>query len=119
MFCALFVGNKVYTTGLRVMEAYAIVETGGKQYRVEKGDVLDVELLEGDAGSKITLDKVIALSDGKELNTKADGSSVTAEVVEHYRGKKLIAFKKKRRKGYTRKVGHRQELTKIKILDFA
>ncbi|HBA82646.1 MAG TPA: 50S ribosomal protein L21 [Verrucomicrobia bacterium] len=103
------------------MEAYAVVETGGKQYRVEKGDLLKIESIGTEAGQQTKLEKVLALSDGKELKVGAPeltGASVTAEVVRHLRGKKIVAFKKKRRKGYHKKIGHRQELTEIKIVDF-
>jgi len=100
------------------MEAYAVFETGGKQYKVEAGNEFDVELLDAEAGSTVKFDRVLAASDGKELSIGApvvDGAEVEAEVVEHKRGKKLVAFKKKRRKGYRRKIGHRQELTRIRI----
>jgi len=100
----------------RIMEAYAIIQTGGKQYRVEEGDVLDIELLSEEEGASIALD-AIAFSDGKSLNLGE--SKVSAEIVDHHRGKKLIAYKKKRRKGYERKVGHRQELTRVKITSLA
>lgn len=100
------------------MAAYAIIETGGKQYRVEEGNILDVERLEEEAGSEVEIGRVLAVSDGSALNVGSplvDGSAVTAKVVEHLRGKKVVSFKKKRRKGYTRKKGHRQELTRIEI----
>jgi len=100
------------------MEAYAVIETGGKQYRIQANDTFDVELLEGDAGATITLDKVLALSNGSELVVGAptvDGASVIAEIIEQHRGRKVVAFKKNRRKGYHKKIGHRQELTKIQI----
>ena len=102
------------------MSSYAVIQTGGKQYRVSEGDVLQVERLSTEAGKNVTLDDVLAISDGKALKVGApnvSGATVTAEVVDHLRGKKVIAFKKKRRKGYERKVGHRQELTEIKILN--
>ena len=102
------------------MSIYAVIETGGKQYRVQQGDVLDVERLEGDQGKKIKLEQVLAFSNGKELKIGTPtlpGAKVTAEVVEHTRGDKIISFKMKRRKGYRRKKGHRQELTRIKILE--
>ena len=101
------------------MEAYAVVETGGKQYRVQEGNLVDVELIAGEAGDTITLDQVLALSDGNSLSVGTpvlEGASVTAELVEHFRGKKLVAFKKKRRKGYKRKVGHRQSLTRLRVV---
>ncbi|MCB1068775.1 MAG: 50S ribosomal protein L21 [Kiritimatiellae bacterium] len=100
------------------MEAYAVVQTGGKQYRVQAGDVLEVERLDGDVGAKVTLSSVMAMSNGSELVVGApeiDGAAVVAEILEQFRGKKVVAFKKKKRKGYHRKVGHRQELTKLKV----
>ena len=100
------------------MEAYAVIETGGKQYRVGAGETLDVERLDGEAGASIALDRVLALSDGTSLTVgtpTVEGAAVTAEILEHLRGPKVISFKKKRRKGYKRKQGHRQELTRIKI----
>lgn len=99
------------------MEAYAVIETGGKQYRVQQGDVLDVELLKVDAGSSVEFD-VLAVSNGSELSIGTPvvaGAKVKASVVEDLRGKKIYSFKKKRRKGYRRKIGHRQDLTKIKV----
>jgi len=99
------------------MEAYAVIETGGKQYRVQQGDVLDIELLMEDAGATVEFD-ALAVSNGSELTIGAplvEGAKVKASVVENLRGEKIVAFKKKRRKGYRRKIGHRQELTKIKV----
>jgi large subunit ribosomal protein L21 len=100
------------------MEAYAVIETGGKQYRVEKDTVLSVELLGVNAGDTVEIDQVLAVSDGNELTIGSpvvENAKVTATVVENYRGDKIVAFKKKRRKGYRKKIGHRQELTKLKI----
>jgi large subunit ribosomal protein L21 len=100
------------------MEPYAVVETGGKQYRVKAGDTLTVELLAGEAGQTVELGPVLALSDGQDLKIGAPlvaGAKVSAEIVKHIRGEKVVAFKKKRRKGYKRKVGHRQELTVVKV----
>jgi len=100
------------------MDAYAVIETGGKQYRVQKDDELRVERLDAEAGATIELDRVLAVSDGENLQvgtpTVAD-AQVTATVVECVRGDKVVNFKKKRRKGYTRKIGHRQELMVLKI----
>jgi len=99
------------------MEAYAVIETGGKQYRVQQGDVLDVELLAIEEGASVEFE-TLAVSDGSELTIGApvvDGAKVKVSVVENLRGKKIYSFKKKRRKGYRRKIGHRQELTKIKV----
>ncbi len=105
------------------MEAYAVIETGGKQYRVQKNDVVSVELLDdAEAGQTIELGRVLALNDGSGLKIGiplvAD-AKVTAEVIEEYRAKKVVAFKKKRRKGYHRKVGHRQNLLRVKIASIA
>ncbi|MDD5597394.1 MAG: 50S ribosomal protein L21 [Victivallaceae bacterium] len=98
---------------------YAIIKTGGKQYKVKQDEVLAIEKIEGEAGSKLTFDEVLAVGEeGKSLNVGAplvEGAKVEAEIVEQFRGPKLIAFKMKRRKGYHRKIGHRQNLTKIKI----
>ena len=100
------------------MEAYAVIETGGKQYRVEKDTILSVELLGAEAGAKVEFDQVLAVSNGSELTIGTPvvaGAKVVASVVENYRGDKVVAFKKKRRKGYRKKIGHRQDLTKLKI----
>ncbi len=101
------------------MEPYAVVETGGKQYLVKAGETLKVELLEGAAGSTIELTSVLALSDGKTLTIgtpTVPGAKVSAEIVEEsVRGPKVVAFKKKRRKGYRRKVGHRQNKTVLRV----
>ena len=99
------------------MEAYAVIETGGKQYRVQQGDIIDVELLKKDGGDRVEFD-ALAVSDGSELSIGTplvEGAKVTVSVVENFRGKKIYSFKKKRRKGYRRKIGHRQGLTKIKV----
>ncbi len=100
------------------MESYAVIETGGKQYRVLAGQELVVERLTAEAGSRVTLDRVLAQSDGTTLaigTPLVAGAAVTAEVLEHSRAPKVVSFKKKRRKGYKRKIGHRQEQTRIKI----
>ncbi len=100
------------------MEPYAVIKTGGKQYMVKAGETLQVEKLSGDKGARIELSPVLAVSDGKELKSGRpilEGAKVTATVVDHILGPKLVAFKKKRRKGYSRKIGHRQDLTVLKI----
>ena len=97
---------------------YAVLETGAKQYRVAAGDTLEVERLDVEAGQPVTFDKVLLVNnDGKVAvgTPTVAQASVLADVVSHIRGPKLIAFKMKRRKGYHRKVGHRQELTVVKI----
>ncbi len=97
---------------------YAILETGSKQYRVSAGDTLKIELLAVEAGQPVTFYRVLLVNnDGKVTvgsPTVAD-ASVAADVIEHIRGEKKIAFKMKRRKGYHKTVGHRQELTVVKI----
>ncbi len=99
---------------------YAIIETGGKQYKVQAGDVLDLERLDVGEDNTVEFDKVLAVSDDNDMKVGTphlEGAKVTAELVEQCRGKKLIVFKMKRRKGYRRKNGHRQELSKVKIVD--
>jgi len=100
------------------MQAYAVIQTGGKQYRVEPGSVLEVERLDAQPGDRLEDLPVLAVSNGSELavgKPRVDGARVAAVVVGHKRGRKVISFKKKRRKGYERKQGHRQELTVLKI----
>jgi large subunit ribosomal protein L21 len=97
---------------------YAVIETGGKQYRVAPGDTVEIELLEAEAGKPVTFDRVLLVAnDGKcTVGTPTVSTAkVVGDVVEHFRGEKKIAFKMKRRKGYHRTVGHRQELTRVKI----
>jgi large subunit ribosomal protein L21 len=99
---------------------YAVVKTGGKQYRVAKNDILTVEKLEGDAGTTVELGEVLAVDDGKALTVGApviDGARVAAEVLEQKKSDKVLIFKKKRRKNYRRTRGHRQQLTVIRITD--
>ena len=96
---------------------YAIVKTGGKQYTVKAGDVFDVEKLAGEVGDKVEL-PVLFFTDGSSVVTAADELAkikVEAEIVDHHKGEKKIIFKFKKRKGYKRKKGHRQQLTRIAI----
>ena len=98
--------------------AYAIIKTGGRQYRVAEGDTIDVDLLEGEAGQKTTFGDVLLHADGDKLthgSPLVSGASVVGEVVEQRKDKKVIAFKYRRRKGYHRTVGHRRKLTRVKI----
>ena len=100
------------------MKAYAVIQTGGKQYRVEAGEILSVELLAVKEGDKLDAFPVLAVSDGATLTLgkpHVDGAKVMATVLRNKRGVKVVSFKKKRRKGYERKQGHRQELTVLKI----
>ena len=102
---------------MKGFDMYAIVSTGGKQYKVAKGDVIDVEKLDAQPGDKVELD-VLLLADGAGKVVAADelaGAKVTAEVVEQFKGKKVLVFKLKKRKRYHRANGHRQNLTKLQI----
>jgi len=97
---------------------YAVIETGGKQYRVEEGDTLRVEKLAASAGDKVTFESLLFADDGGAVKIgqpKVAGVKVEAEVVEQGLGKKITIFKYKRRKDYRRKQGHRQPFTAIKI----
>src|SRR2546427_4750659 len=97
---------------------YAVLETGSKQYRVSAGDTLQIERLTVEAGQPVTFDRVLLVNhEGKVTvgSPTVASASVMADVVEHIRGEKKIAFKMKRRKGYHKTVGHRQELTVVKI----
>ena len=94
---------------------FAIVRTGGKQYRVAAGDKIVVEKLAGEAGDTITLDDVLLAGDGGELKS-TDGLTVSAEIVAQAKGEKVIVFKKRRRHNYRRKKGHRQQHTILKIV---
>lgn len=93
---------------------FAVIKTGGKQYKVAKDDIIAVEKIAVDAGSSVTFDQVLLVGD-KVGAPVVDGASVTAEVLEQFRDKKVIVFKKKRRQNYRRKNGHRQALTLVKI----
>ena len=99
---------------------FAIVKTGGKQYRVTPGDQIVVERLKGDVGAEVSLDQVLAISDGDSgaigRPTLAN-ASVRARIVQQPRATKVIVFKKKRRKNYRRKHGHRQDLTVLRIVE--
>jgi large subunit ribosomal protein L21 len=97
--------------------SYAVIKTGGKQYRVTKGDTLSVEKLVGDVGSAVTFNEVLLVGAGGDIKVGGDikGASVAAEIVDQFKGPKLLAYRYKRRKGYHRTVGHRQRLTKVKV----
>jgi large subunit ribosomal protein L21 len=99
---------------------FAVIKTGGKQYRVAANDKLTVELLEGEAGQAIVFDTVLMVANGDAIDVGAPtvvGATVSAEIVEQTRGDKVIAFKKRRRQNSKRKRGHRQDLTVVRILD--
>jgi len=99
---------------------YAILETGGRQYKVKAGDTLQVEKLPGEAGDTIELDRVLMVADGEQVNIGSplvEGAKIVAEVVDQHRGKKIIVFKYKAKVRYRRKTGHRQSLTTLRIMD--
>jgi large subunit ribosomal protein L21 len=97
--------------------SYAIFKTGGKQYRVAQGDVIDVEKLDAEIGGNTTFSEVLFYSGEGLTKTGAElsGATVTAEVVDEHKARKVIAYKYRRRKGYHRTVGHRRRLTRLKI----
>ena len=96
---------------------YAIIATGGKQYKVSEGDIITIEKLGVDAGEKVTFDQVLAVSgdDMKVGNPTVSGATVEASVIKEGRAKKVIVYKYKRKTGYHKKNGHRQSFTKVKI----
>ena len=95
---------------------YAIIATGGKQYKVSEGDVIKVEKLDVEAGATVTFDQVIAISDGAlKVGEDVKASTVTATVLEQGRARKVIVYKYKRKTGYHKKNGHRQAYTQVKI----
>jgi large subunit ribosomal protein L21 len=100
---------------------FAVVKTGGKQYKVAKNSIIKVEKIEGIPGSKVELDQILMLGESSKpsfIGTPiVKGASVTAEIISQFRDDKIIVFKKKRRQHYRRKNGHRQSLTELKILD--
>jgi large subunit ribosomal protein L21 len=100
--------------------SYAIIRTGGKQFRVEPGQTLRIPSLVGDAGASVEFNDVLLGSDGKSVQTgvpSLSGAKVTGEIVKHGRGEKIVVFKFKRRKNYARKQGHRQGFTEVRIKD--
>ena len=101
---------------------YAVIETGGKQYRVQQGDVISVEKLGVEAGEKVTFDKVLVVNDGEAVTVGTpcvEGATVGATVVENGKGKKVVIFKYKAKKDYRKKQGHRQPYTMLKIDEIA
>ncbi|RLB45159.1 MAG: 50S ribosomal protein L21 [Deltaproteobacteria bacterium] len=96
---------------------YAVIKTGGKQYRVSEGDTVRVEKLDGDVGANVDFDEVLMLGGDKVAVGKphVSGAKVTAEIVAQDKAKKIIVFKMKRRKNYRRKAGHRQPYTELRI----
>ena len=101
---------------------YAVVQTGGKQYRVSQGDIINVEKLNVEAGQNVVLDEVVAISgDGKTVVGKpfVDGAKVECKVVENGKGKKVIIYKYKAKKDYRKKQGHRQPFTKLEVINIS
>jgi len=97
---------------------YAVIKTGGKQYRVTEGDVVNIEKLAGEPGAKIEISEVLAVGEGEGIRIgtpTVEGATVVAEILKQDKGKKVIIYKKKRRKGYDKRQGHRQFFTSIKI----
>lgn len=97
---------------------YAVIETGGKQYRVQPGQTVDVETLAGEVGASVELGRVLAVSNDDKLSvggSLGSGAKVTGTIVSHGRGDKVIVFKFKRKKQYKRTIGHRQNFTRVKI----
>ena len=108
--------------GMDNMEAYAVVETGGKQYRVEAGQTFDIERLKAEAGTEVELAEVLAVSNGNEIKIGkpyVKGASVIATVNKQGRGSKIIIYKYEPKKHYHRKNGHRQPYTKLTITEIA
>ena len=101
---------------------YAIIKTGGKQFRVESGRTYKIPTLVGEEGGKIEFNEVLLGNDGSSVKTgvpSLTGAKVTGEIVRHGRGDKIIVFKQKRRKNYARKRGHRQGFTEVRIHDIS
>ncbi len=99
---------------------FAVIKTGGKQYRVAKDDIILVERLPGDTGAAVSLDEVLMVGEGQKQTVGAplvSGASVAAKILDHPRSDKIIVFKKNRRKNYRRRAGHRQDLTVLQITD--
>ena len=99
---------------------FAVLSAGGKQYKVSQGDLIEVEKLESNTGDTVTLDQVLMIGEGENIEVGSpyvSGCKVTGEVVEQGKGPKIIVFKKKRRKNYRRKNGHRQLFTQLKITE--
>jgi len=97
---------------------YAVIKSGGKQYKVSTGDVILIEKMLGDKGSRITFDEVVMMGEGKTIHTEEPAlktATVIGEVIEQTKGPKIIVFKKKRRHNYRRKQGHKQDLTAVRI----
>jgi large subunit ribosomal protein L21 len=93
---------------------YAVIETGGKQYRVTPGESVDVETIEGEVGSEVQFSRVLAVVDGENVST-GGGAVVKGKIAAHGRGEKMLVFKFKRKKQYKRTIGHRQNYTRVEV----
>ena len=101
---------------------YAVIKTGGKQYKVSEGDTLDIEKIDGEKGNEVVFEEILMISREGEIKVGTpyvEGAKVTGEIVAQTRGSKIKVFKMKRRKGYRKKTGHRQELTGLKIKEIS
>jgi len=101
---------------------YAVIKTGGKQYKVTEGEIITIEKIEGDKGKEIVFDEVLMVNKGEILrigNPYVSGAKVIGEIVAQKKGPKIYVFKMKRRKGYHKKIGHRQRLTVAKIKEIS
>lgn len=99
---------------------YALIETGGKQQRVSEGDIISIEKILGDPGASVEFDKILAVGSGEDIvigRPYVENARVIASIISQERGDKVIVFKKKRRKNYRRTKGHRQYLTRVKIME--
>ena len=99
---------------------YTVIKTGGKQFKVDKGDVIKVEMISGEVGELVKFNDVLALGEGEEIKVGTpyvDGAAVVGKILRQAKDKKVIVFKKKKRKGYSRKAGHRQQFTEVLIED--
>lgn len=101
---------------------YAIIETGGKQYRVSQGDEIIVEKIEGNRGDEVVFDRVLMVASGEDVQVGTpviDGMKVIGEIVRQEKGPKIYVFHMKKRKGYRKKTGHRQALTRLRVKDIS
>ncbi len=115
-------GGDRLKTGNPEKKMFAVIETGGKQYKVEKDDTIQVERLEAEPGKNVSFPNILAIGEGSEITSGSPlikDAKVEGKVLEHLRGPKLTVFKMKRRKGYRKKHGHRQELTRVQISKIA
>lgn len=112
----MYIANNVLCLNNKVKKMYAVIKTGGKQYKVASGDILKLEKVAGEEGKEVVFNEVLAL--GETFGTPlVAGASVKATVLKQAKDKKIIVFKKKRRQNYRRKNGHRQNITLVKITD--